>query len=92
MRQGFQNDGIELSGGNHPPMRKNLAKNPECMSGLSVPVSTNYCNEFHSTVTLFAKFRGLSTSCPRSTAAWQASSCSGTTVSKGLSGSEIGGT
>jgi hypothetical protein len=39
----------------------------------------------HSTVTLFARFRGLSTSVPRAQAVWYASSCSGTTCSSGLS-------
>lgn len=33
----------------------------------------------HSTVTLFARLRGLSTSVPRAQAVWYASSCSGTT-------------
>jgi hypothetical protein len=33
----------------------------------------------HSTVTLFARFLGLSTSVPRATAVWYASNCSGTT-------------
>ena len=37
----------------------------------------------HSTVTLFAKFLGLSTSVPRAQAVWYASSCSGTTCSSG---------
>ena len=40
----------------------------------------------HSTVTLLARFLGLSTSVPRATAVWYASSCSGTTWSKGLNG------
>ena len=39
---------------------------------------TNRCG--YSTVTLLAKFRGLSTSVPRTQAVWWASSCSGTTV------------
>ena len=39
----------------------------------------------HSTVTLFAKFRGLSTSVPRATAVWYESNCSGTTCRMGLS-------
>ncbi len=39
----------------------------------------------HSTVTLFARLRGLSTSVPRAQAVWYASSCSGTTCSIGLS-------
>src|SRR3569623_845179 len=38
----------------------------------------------HSTVTLLARLRGLSTSVPRDSAAWYASSCSGTTCSSGL--------
>jgi hypothetical protein len=49
-----------------------------------------YCD--HSTVTDFARFLGLSTSCPRRTAAWYASSCSGTTVSIGLRHSSTAGT
>ena len=40
----------------------------------------------HSTVTLFARLRGLSTSVPRAHAVWYASSCSGTTCSNGLKG------
>src|SRR4051812_38567169 len=40
----------------------------------------------HSTVTLLARFLGLSTSVPRAMAVWYASSCSGTTCSSGLSG------
>ena len=39
----------------------------------------------YSTVTLFAKFLGLSTSVPRAQAVWYASSCSGTTCRMGLS-------
>ena len=39
----------------------------------------------YSTVTLFARLRGLSTSVPRATAVWYASSCSGTTCRIGLS-------
>ncbi len=39
----------------------------------------------HSTVTLFARFRGLSTSVPRAQAVWYASNCSGTTCRMGLS-------
>ena len=39
----------------------------------------------YSTVTDFARLRGLSTSVPRASAVWYASSCSGTTCSKGLS-------
>ncbi|PYE77915.1 hypothetical protein DFQ15_11159 [Xylophilus ampelinus] len=39
----------------------------------------------HSTVTLLARLRGLSTSVPRAQAVWYASSCSGTTCSSGLS-------
>ena len=46
----------------------------------------------YSTVTLFARFRGLSTSLPRITAAWYASNCSGTTVTIGCSGSGTSGT
>src|SRR5262249_56504418 len=41
----------------------------------NVPARGMIC---YSTVTLLAKFRGLSTSQPRSTALWYASSCSGT--------------
>jgi hypothetical protein len=37
----------------------------------------------HSTVTLFARLRGLSTSVPFTSAAWYASSCSGMTCSTG---------
>jgi len=40
---------------------------------------------FYSTVTLFARFLGLSTSVPRAQAVWYASSCSGTTWRMGLS-------
>ena len=40
---------------------------------------------YHSTVTLFAKLRGLSTSVPRAHAVWYASNCSGTTCSSGES-------
>ncbi len=39
----------------------------------------------HSTVTLLARFLGLSTSVPRAQAVWYASSCSGTTCRIGLS-------
>ena len=39
----------------------------------------------HSTVTLFARFLGLSTSVPLAQAVWYASSCSGTTCRMGLS-------
>ena len=39
----------------------------------------------HSTVTLFARLRGLSTSVPRAHAVWYASSCSGTTCRIGES-------
>ena len=38
----------------------------------------------HSTVTLLARLRGLSTSVPRAHAVWYASSCNGTTCSNGL--------
>ena len=37
----------------------------------------------HSTVTLFARFLGLSTSVPLATAVWYDSSCRGTTCSRG---------
>lgn len=37
----------------------------------------------HSTVTLLARFRGLSTSQPRKRAIWYANSCSGTTATIG---------
>ncbi|MCG3122587.1 MAG: hypothetical protein GIKADHBN_00979 [Phycisphaerales bacterium] len=46
----------------------------------------------YSTVTLLARFRGLSTSCPRSTAAWYAMSWRGMTVSIGLRASGMSGT
>lgn len=39
----------------------------------------------YSTVTLLARLRGLSTSVPRATAVWYASSCSGTACRMGLS-------
>ena len=39
----------------------------------------------HSTVTLLARLRGLSTSVPRAQAVWYASNCSGTTCKSGLS-------
>lgn len=39
----------------------------------------------HSTVTLFARFLGLSTSVPLASAVWYASSCSGTTCRMGES-------
>ena len=39
----------------------------------------------YSTVTLLARLRGLSTSVPRATAVWYASSCSGTTCRIGES-------
>lgn len=40
----------------------------------------------HSTVTLLARLRGLSTSVPLAQAVWYASNCSGTTCSSGDSG------
>lgn len=46
----------------------------------------------HSTVTLLARLRGLSTLQPRRTAAWKAMSCRGTTVRSGWSGSMMSGT
>ena len=46
----------------------------------------------YSTVTDLARFRGLSTSWPRCTAAWYANNYKGITVSIGLSGSLIAGT
>ena len=46
----------------------------------------NRTEQANSTVTLFAKFRGLSTSVPRAQAVWWASNWSGTTCSMGLSG------
>ena len=49
-------------------------------AGLLVPVRP------YSTVTDFARLRGLSTSVPRATAVWYASSCSGTTCRIGDSG------
>src|SRR5262249_29380496 len=48
--------------------------------GANVPARGMIC---YSTVTLLAKFRGLSTSQPRSTAIWYASSCSGTAATTG---------
>jgi len=46
----------------------------------------------YSTVTLFARLRGLSTAQPRSTAAWYANSWSGTTFRMGWNGSGTSGT
>ena len=45
----------------------------------------------HSTVTLFARFRGWSTSQPRRTAMWYARSCSGTVARIGVSASCVRG-
>ena len=42
-----------------------------------------YLCAFYSTVTLFARFRGLSTSRPFSTVVWYARSCNGMTVTDG---------
>ncbi len=58
---------------------------------LRLPLRSGDYNAY-STVTLLARFRGLSTLHPRATAAWYASSCSGTTLSSGCSGSGAGGT
>ncbi len=46
----------------------------------------------YSTVTDFARLRGLSTSVPRHTAMWYARSCMGTAMSIGLMSSEACGT
>src|SRR5207249_5918059 len=46
----------------------------------------------YSTVTLFAKLRGRSTSQPRATAMWYASSCNGMTVRTGESSDVVAGT
>ena len=43
----------------------------------------------YSTVTLLARLRGWSTSQPRRTAMWYASSCSGTTITIGVSSSGV---
>ena len=48
--------------------------------------------QIHSTVTLLARLRGLSTSFPRSTAAWYANSCNGITVTNGCKSSGTSGT
>ena len=45
----------------------------------------------YSTVTLFARFRGWSTSQPRRTAMWYASSCSGTTATIGIANAGAAG-
>jgi hypothetical protein len=45
----------------------------------------------YSTVTLFARFLGLSTLHPRKTAAWYASSCNGTTLKSGCKHSGASG-
>ena len=48
-------------------------------TGAIVPPRSPACVSCYSTVTLFARLRGWSTSQPRRTAMWYASSCSGTT-------------
>ena len=55
-------------------VRDRKRRTADVLSGSEVDVSR------HSTVTLFARFLGLSTSVPRATAVWYASSCSGTTL------------
>src|SRR5207249_4791876 len=58
--------------------------------------AVSYCSllpaPFHSTVTDFARFLGLSTSQPRNTAMWYASSCSGSVVSTGDKSGAVAGT
>ena len=61
------------------------AANDERHCGFSGGNLRSRSHQGHSTVTLFAKFRGLSTSVPRAQAVWYASNCSGTTCSMGLS-------
>src|SRR2546430_14028799 len=57
------------------------------------PTSTHLHNvSAHSTVTLFAKLRGRSTSHPRSTAIWYARSCSSSVVSTGDRSGAVAGT
>ena len=53
--------------------------------GLSTGTLRTKSLQAYSTVTDFAKFRGLSTSVPRAHAVWYASNCSGTTCRMGES-------
>src|SRR5579884_2095959 len=59
---------------------------------LCASVSLWLAPRVHSTVTLLARLRGLSTSQSLSSATWYASSCSGTTATSGCSQSDTSGT
>src|SRR2546426_4060782 len=81
------------------------ASPPLVHGALSAPNRTGPCSSFftvgvrradrptaYSTVTLFARFLGWSTSQSRSTAMWYASSCNGIAQRIGVSSSDGGGT
>src|SRR5690242_7707105 len=69
----------------HTSQRRRRMRHPPNLSLVSAAA-------VHSTVTLLARLRGLSTSHPRSTAQWYAKSWSGITVSSGITSSRLGGT
>ena len=73
------------------PVRKGSRRTRARLLPLSVLPSRGERRSRRSTVTLFARFRGWSTLGPRSTAMWQASSCSGTLARIGVSTSCVRG-
>src|SRR5262249_5834400 len=73
-------------------VRRHLWQAPSPLPGAARSRKRRPTSAAHSTVTLFARLRGWSTSRPRATAAWYARSWSGTVIRMGFSSGSLCGT